>query len=158
MDINLTNLPILRKEETIKEIEPYETDPSQHNVFLATLHNKQKNFLIQVLNSKLTIDESNLRTISKINNKNILKVLYLITKNNDTSYICFEFSEILLSSYISCALPDLNTRLLLLKQCTELIIHFKKMNIKLDKLDSCYIFVESLENPVVKVLYHGINN
>jgi hypothetical protein len=157
MDINIANLPIIRKEQAINDLEPYDADTSPHNVFYATLRSKDKIFLLEVLNSKLEPTNCNLQNLIKINNKNILKVLYLIPKNKDTSYLCFEFSDILLSSYISYAVPDLNTRLSLLKQCTELIICFQKNNIKLDKLDSNYIFVDSFENPNIKILYHGNN-
>jgi hypothetical protein len=155
MDINNTNLPVIRKEEAIKELEPYDLDTSHHNVFYGTLRNKDKIFMLEVLNSKFNTENNNLQNVMNIKHKNILKVLYIMTKNRYTSYLCFEFSEILLSSYISNASPDLYSRLSLLKQCTELLIYFKKINIRLDKLDSNYIFVESLENPNLKVLYHG---
>jgi hypothetical protein len=157
MDLEIFGLPVIRKEETVKEMELYENDSSEHNVYYATLRNKEKLFLLEIPNSKIKKENRNdLQDLIEIKHENILRIIYIMTKNIEISYICFEFSDILLSSYISCAVPDINIRLSLLRQLTEYIIHCKNKNIKLDKLDSRYIFIEGLDNPKLKILHHSI--
>ena len=156
MDIDHYRLPIIKKEETVKEIENYKLDKSNHNVYYATLLNNEKLFLLEISNSKLIHEKNNLNDVIEVKHKNILSLLYIMNKNLDQSYLCFEYSDNLLSNYIECISPHLVTRLNLLKQCTQFILHFKNNNIKLDNLDNYYIFVNDLIEPTLKILYHGI--
>jgi hypothetical protein len=78
-------------------------------------------------------------------------------KNENASYLCNEFADILLNKYIDYSNPPLEIRINLLKQIVEFIIHFNNNGIILDDFDSNYIFIQGLENPTVKIL-HNCNN
>jgi hypothetical protein len=156
MSLSDFGLPILKKEESIKEMDQYENDTNQKNIFYANLRNKNKVFLVEILNTKIFANKNIIFDLARNKHEGVLQLVSIMTKSNDSSYLCFEFTDILLSSYISCASPDLQIRLILLKQFIELILHFDSMNIKLDNLDTNYIFIEGLENPVIKILNHGI--
>jgi hypothetical protein len=155
MDINYIDIPILLKDEYVKKIMLYDLDNSNHNVSIATLRNNANLFLLELSNNRVCNERTNIKKLVDFKHKNVLKILYLMTKPEKTFYLCFEYSDIPLSTYIANARPNLVCRLSLLKQCTELIIYFKNTNTKLDRLDSNYIFIESIESPNLKVLYSG---
>jgi hypothetical protein len=155
MDMEQFGLPILRKED-IKEIDSYENDEFHKNIFYATLRSKEKVYLLELSNSRLLYEcKDTVSDIIRNKHKCMLKPMYLMTRGFDTTYICYEFTDILLSKYIVKALPGLDIRLSLLRQCVEILHYFKKMNLAIDIFDSNYIFIEGLDNPIIRVLYHG---
>ena len=79
-----------------------------------------------------------------------------MAKNEETSYLCFEFSDLLLSKYINYANPSIEIRIKLMKQFVEFIIQLNNQFAKLDHIDLNYIFIEGLEDPVLKIFYNGI--
>jgi hypothetical protein len=157
MDMEQFGLRIIRKED-IKEIDAYENDEYHKNIYYCTLKNKEKLYLIEIPISKLLAEnKATVHEIIRNKQKSMLRPLYLINKSLDSSYLCYEFTDILLSKYIIKAIPDLITRLSLLKQATEYLLYYKKMNLALDSFNGNYIFIEGLDNPFLRILYHGMD-
>jgi hypothetical protein len=138
------------------DIELYEFDTSKLNIYYASTTDEEKNFLIEIKNDKLT--QETLRNLSVVKNsphRSILSPLYIFKKSENLSYLCFEFLDIKLSDYINYALPNLKIRINLMKQFVEMIIHFHNNKLPLDDIDINYLFIDGLDSPVLKILYHG---
>jgi hypothetical protein len=140
-------------ESDFKHIEAYEDDLFAKNVFYGITNSNEKIFMIEVEKNKITDSiVENLKEMIKNPHKNMFKLLYVLNKKEDTICLCYEFTDISLIKYIRNANPSLNTRLLLMRQAIDYIIHFHNHKIKLDEIDMNYIFIEHLDDPVLKIL------
>jgi hypothetical protein len=149
------NLPVLKLNENIKDIEIYEHDIAKQNIFYGTRNSNEKIFLIELKLSKIkTEDLEKLKKLINHPNSHILNLENVSYKSKESAFLCFQFSDILLCNYIAYAVPPLEIRLSLLRQFLELMIHFRNFDMELNDFDINYIFVEGLENPTLKILYN----
>lgn len=160
MDI-LHNLgiPIIQSTLKLNDYDIYESDFSKLNVYCKTNEKNEKYFIIKVDSMQLTdsITKLNLIRLVQFPHENILPIVHFsyFNKEKEQLLLWYEFKDILLYKFISKAQPDLNMRLNLMKQFLEILIHFYNNNFNLDYLDLNYIFIETIDNPKVKVLYNG---
>lgn len=153
MDI-LENATVLNFHNCFDNAEIWEYDP-KGNIFYSKDKKGARRFLLKVACEKLRTSKlQHFWDITREPNQFLLNFVNIVKLNQKYNYLSFEFSEIRLIDYIQYSKPELRTRLSLLKQLTELIIYIKRKEISLHNLDVNYIFVENLENPMLKLLCH----
>jgi hypothetical protein len=136
----------------LEEYENQSDEEREIKTFVRIDNDKVKYFLSQIKTSKF--NSENIRKIKRLNHKNILQPLNLLLQDNYV-FIGFEFCSISLKNYVSTTHPQIEIRLNLFSQFLKLVITFIEEKIDFTSADLKYFFVENLNQPILKVFYHG---
>lgn len=142
------------KESQYTPIELFFNELISSNVYIGEDADKNKAFMIKIPSNELNCNLiDNIDKVSKVNCSSLLKFISLSFINNEY-YLIYEFCNgIRFNDYIKNAAPKALKRMHVLKQLVNILTVLYKNQIQLFPLKDKFIFIDSLEDLNVKMLY-----